>query len=90
MGHALDIISQVGITLFGVTSIFLVAKKIKWGFIVGLISEPFWYYTTFYHHQWGIFVLNFFYVGSWGLGVYEWFYKKNRPSSTSETKAAKV
>ncbi len=73
-----DIISQVGIAATGIASIILVAKKNKWGFILGLASQPFWYITSFINEQWGIFFLNFAYTFSWGLGVYEWFFKKSK------------
>ncbi|PJE65062.1 hypothetical protein COU91_03705 [Candidatus Saccharibacteria bacterium CG10_big_fil_rev_8_21_14_0_10_47_8] len=76
MSVSFDTVAQIGITLLGVTSIFLVAKKIRWGFVIGLLSQPFWFFTTFHHKQWGIFFLNFVYTGTWILGVYEWFYKK--------------
>jgi nicotinamide riboside transporter PnuC len=37
----LDVIAQIGITILGVTTILLVAKKNKWGFVFGLLSQPF-------------------------------------------------
>ncbi len=42
-----DIIAQVGIVIFGAIAIILVAKKNKWGFVVGLLSQPFWFITSF-------------------------------------------
>ena len=78
MNISLDTVSQVGITLFGVTSIMLVAKKNKWGFVLGLLSEPFWFITSIANKQWGIFALNFVYTGTWIFGVYEWFYKDSK------------
>jgi nicotinamide riboside transporter PnuC len=77
MTNVLDDVSQVGIALLGVSSIFLVAKKNKWGFVLGLLSEPFWFVTTIINKQWGIVFLNFIYAGTWILGIYEWFYKKD-------------
>lgn len=78
MTEVLDNVSQVGIALFGVTSIFLIARKNKWGFVIGLISQPFWYITTYINKQWGIFFLNFVYTGTWIFGVYNWFFKNDR------------
>jgi len=42
----LDTISQIGIFIFGVLGIILVARKNKWGFVFGLLSQPFWYITA--------------------------------------------
>lgn len=36
-----DIISQVAIVFLGAGAIILVAKKNKWGFVLGLASQPF-------------------------------------------------
>lgn len=76
---SLDTIAQIGIAIFGVTAIILVAKKNKWGFVFGLASQPFWLVTSFLNKQWGVFFLSIIYVFSWALGVYEWFFKdKNK------------
>lgn len=77
-----DIISQAGIAVFGVTAIFLanihnVAWR-RWAPIVGMCSQPFWFYTTFHHEQWGMFGLVFLYTGSWGLGIYNHWIKKEK------------
>ena len=72
----LDTIAQIGITIFGVSAIILVARKNKWGFVLGLISQPFWIMTSYLNKQWGVLLLSAFYVFSWSYGIYEWFYKK--------------
>ena len=28
----------------------------RWGFVIGLATQPFWFYTSFRHRQWGIFI----------------------------------
>lgn len=73
-----DIIAQIGVAIFGVTAIILVSKKNKWGFVLGLLSQPFWYITSFINKQWGIFFLSIVYTGSWILGIYEWFFKEKK------------
>jgi nicotinamide riboside transporter PnuC len=72
-----DTISQIGIFVFGTSSILLIAKKNKWGFILGMISQPFWYITAYMNDQWGIFFMNIAYTISWGIGIYEWWIKKD-------------
>ncbi len=75
---SLDLISQIGIAIFGVAAIILVARKNKWGFVLGLASQPFWILTAYENKQWGIQLLNVIYVFTWAYGIYEWFYKKEK------------
>lgn len=74
----LDSISQVFIVILGTASIILVAKKNKWGFVLGLLSQPFYIYTSLVNEQWGIFITSFIYTGSWIFGIYEWFFKDKK------------
>lgn len=74
----LDTIAQIGIIIFGVSATLLVAKKNKWGFVLGLLSQPFWFLTSFINKQWGSFLLSFIYTGTWILGIYEWFFKDEK------------
>lgn len=80
--HTLEIIAQIGIALFGLLAIFLVARKNKWGFVLGLISVPFWFVTAIINGQWGIFLLNIAYTASWIYGVWRWFYKQQNRRKT--------
>ena len=73
-----DTISQIGVAIFGVTAIILVAKKNKWGFVLGLVSQPFWYITSFMNRQWGVFFDSIIYTFSWLFGIYEWFFKNKK------------
>jgi nicotinamide riboside transporter PnuC len=73
-----DTIAQIGLTIFGVTAIILVAKKNKWGFVFGLLSQPFWFITSFVNKQWGVFFVSIIYTFSWLFGIYEWFFKSKR------------
>lgn len=70
-----DTIAQIGIAAFGIAAIILVAKKNKWGFVFGLLSQPFWLITSYLNEQWGVLFLSVIYIFSWSLGIYEWFYK---------------
>jgi hypothetical protein len=75
----IDIISQIGIMTFGATATFLVGTKGRWqryGYILGLLAQPFWYITTYRHEQWGIFFLSLFYTFSWINGVRNHFFNK--------------
>lgn len=76
-----ELFSQVAITILGVFSIVLIAKKNKWGFVFGLASQPFWFYTSYINEQWGIFLLSFVYLGSWIYGIYYWFLVDQTPAT---------
>ncbi len=75
---SLDTIAQIGIAIFGVAAVILVAKKNKWGFVLGLASQPFWLITSYLNKQWGVFFLSIIYLFSWALGIYNWFYKDKK------------
>lgn len=72
----MDLICQIIITLCGVSSLFLIANKNKWGFVIGLVAQPFWLITTWTHHQYWLFGLSFVYAFNWGLGIRKWFGKQ--------------
>lgn len=74
-----ELISQFAILILGGLAIWLVSSKkdySKWGFVIGLISQPFWIYTTFSNKQYGMFVLSLWYTFGWTRGIYNNF-KKN-------------
>jgi len=71
-----DTIAQIGVTIFGVIAIILVSRKNRWGFVFGLLSQPFWFITSYCNKQWGVFFLTVIYTFSWIYGIYEWFKKK--------------
>jgi nicotinamide riboside transporter PnuC len=72
----IDIIVQIAIFILGASAIILVARKNKWGFVIGLLSQPFWFITSYQNQQWGIFLVGIIYTISWIYGIYEWFYKQ--------------
>ncbi len=72
-----EILTQGAIFILGGTSIILIAKKNKWGFVIGLCSQPFWIITSYNNEQWGIFLLSLVYTATWIFGIYEWFFSKN-------------
>ena len=73
-----DNISQIAIFILGINSIILIARKSKWGFVFGLLAQPFWFITSFVNKQWGVFFLSIIYTFSWVYGIYEWFFKNNK------------
>jgi hypothetical protein len=76
----MDIICQVWITIFGASAIWFVSRREhwkRWGYILGMLSQPAWVYTTILHEQYGILVLSFWYTYSWGQGIYNYWIKEN-------------
>jgi nicotinamide riboside transporter PnuC len=71
-----DLIANIGMPLFGLPAIFLVSRKNKWGFVLGLLSQPFFFMTSYTNHQWGLFFMSILYSLNWIYGIYEWFYKE--------------
>lgn len=42
----------------------------RWAPVVGLISQPFWFYATYHSRQWGVFAVSFLYTAAWLRGFY--------------------
>ena len=74
MAQTLDQISQFALFFLSVSAIILVARKNKWGFVLGLSSQPFWLYTSYANDQWGIFLNSIVFTGTWIYGIYRWFF----------------
>ena len=66
-------IDQIGIAVFGLTSIALLAlgrpPYVYIGCIAGLISEPFWFWSAIQAEQWGIVLLAAAYSVIYILGI---------------------
>jgi len=72
---------QIGIAIFGAAAIWLVGRKEhwrRWGYICGMCSQPFWYWTTAKNGQWAIFALSLFYTYSWAQGVWNYWIRPRR------------
>jgi hypothetical protein len=66
---------QLGILVFGCSSIWILGRPESWrrfGYLLGLLSQPFWLYMSIKTGQWGVFILSLFYAYSWAQGV--WFH----------------
>jgi hypothetical protein len=66
-------IDQIMIALTGLPATLLsqtsTQKWRRWSCIFGALGQPFWFYTTFTHQQWGMFGMCFVYTAAWGLGI---------------------
>lgn len=65
---------QASILILGGAAIWLVGRRNprvrRWGYVVGLISQPFWIWATIEANQPGMFLLSLFYCGAWADGIY--------------------
>jgi hypothetical protein len=65
-------ITQFCILVFGLAAIYLTQQKNenlkKYACIFGLLSQPFFIYSTISSEQWGMFVLSVFYTFAWMIG----------------------
>ena len=72
---------QMAIFILGAASIWCIAQKRSWswvGFLIGLISEPFWFYTTISHKQWGMFCLCIWFTVSYIQGLWNYKLRKSK------------
>ena len=73
-----DWIAQGMILIFGCSAVWFVSRKEhwkRWGYILGLCSQPAWLYTSIAHEQYGIAILSLWYTYSWGQGIYFYWIK---------------
>jgi hypothetical protein len=76
----LDTISQYAIPILTLSGMFLIARKVKWGFVLALLSQPFWFFTAYAHDQWGVFFNTVIYTGVLIYGAYNWFRTEKAPT----------
>lgn len=73
-------IAQLCILLLGVGAVYLANDPReswrRWASVVGLASQPFWFYATIKAHQWGIVAAAVLYTCMWGRGFYHAWVKR--------------
>lgn len=82
----LDIISQYILMIFGPLSILFIStttKYRKYGYIMGLCLQVFWYITLIYHEQYPILITAGVYTVSWIVGVWNFVIKNKEKSNES-------
>jgi len=55
--ESLDRIAQIWMVIFGCAAIWLLGRREEWrewGYFIGLVSQPAWLFSGFYHNQWGL------------------------------------
>lgn len=72
---------QIIIFVISSSAVWLVSRKeewSKWGYVLGLIGQPFWFITTIHNEQWGMVLLCLFYTYSWAQGIWFHIIKANK------------
>jgi hypothetical protein len=72
-----DLILQVSIAVLSLLAIAMISSTgplHRWGFVIGLISQPLWLIATWRARQWGMFVLSIFYLVVWIQGIANRFF----------------
>jgi hypothetical protein len=70
--ESLDQIAQIWMVIFGCAAIWLLGRREewrRWGYVTGLVSQPAWLFSGFYHHQWGLVLVSLWYSYSWMQGI---------------------
>lgn len=67
-------IDQLFLASFGLLAVWCLSRNRlstrRYGYIFGLCSQPFWYWTTFNNGQWGLFILTGCYSVIYCRGFY--------------------
>lgn len=68
----MDAIAQLAILVLSPIAILLLASSgpaARWGFVVGLISQPFWIFAAHRARQAGTFIVSILYLAIWLHGI---------------------
>jgi hypothetical protein len=71
-------LAQIALFTFGSSAIWFLGRKEKWnkwGYILGMCGQPFWFYTQIQSENWGIVALSCMYTYSWGQGIWNYWLK---------------
>ena len=72
-------IDQIGISLTGVTAIFLTQVKQeslrRYACLFGMAGQPFWFWSAISAKQWGIVFVTGLYTVAWAKGLYTYWLK---------------
>lgn len=69
----IDHVLQLLMLATGAAAVLLASKtdrRAKWGWLIGLVAQPLWLYSTWNAGQWGMFLLSCVYTWGWGEGAW--------------------
>lgn len=81
-------IEQIFIAVTELIAIWLLQDKRKefrkWSCVFGLLGQPFWFYSSYQAHQWGAFVLCFFFTAAWLKGVKDYWFTPEKGMTSDD------
>lgn len=73
-------IEQIAIGLLGPTAVWLAndprLRWRRWGCIVGMVSQPFWYIAVWKASQWGVACASVVYTAAWLRGIHTYWLRR--------------
>lgn len=72
LARQIDGALQIGIAVLSIAAAYLVASTgpwQRWGFVIGLISQPLWFIASWRARQYGVLLVAIFYTGAWIQGI---------------------
>jgi hypothetical protein len=75
-----DFFNQTAAAVMGGAAMWMTGRPeqwSRWGFMVGLLAQPFWIATFVHNHQWPLLVMDAWYTYSWAQGVYYKLWRKS-------------
>ena len=75
----INIIIQILIVVSSCGAIWLLSQKGKWnrwGYIVGIVGQPLWFYDTLKNEQWGILAVTVWFTFSYAQGIRNFWINK--------------
>jgi hypothetical protein len=69
-------VDQLAIVLLSPLALWLISDGgavARWGFVVGLVAQPFWIYATARSRQLGAFLISVLYLAIWIRGIVHFF-----------------
>lgn len=67
---------QIWIAVLSIAAAYMIAGTgpwQRWGFVVGLASQPLWFAAAWRARQYGILLVAVFYTGAWLQGIFNRF-----------------
>ena len=67
-----DLVQAAILILSGVTAWLLASKHARvrrWGYVVGIVGEPFWLYASWVTNQWGVVLLALWWTAQYIRGA---------------------
>lgn len=72
-------ISQTGLLICSLAAVWFSTYTerhvLRWVQVFGLAAQPFWFYDSYVHAQWGIFAMSFVFTGIYFRGFYIYWLK---------------